>query len=122
MQKVHYNLKQESLKALMLGKLKVEELVASDFTLVGIEQSGVDMRIGLDVALLAHERIVDQIVLIAGGTDFIPVAKVARKAGIDFLIDPMGSRLPQELLVQTNGVEDISSKFGRVQQKKASGS
>lgn len=69
------------------------------------------MRIGLDVASLAHGRTVDQIVLIAGDTDFIPVAKTDRRAGLDFLIDPMGHHLPSELILQSDGIEDISNEF-----------
>lgn len=107
----HYNLKQESLKRLLAGEVSVEELGEDDYTFVGLKQSGVDMRIGLDVASLAYERIVDQIVLIAGDTDFIPVAKTARKSGLDFLIDPMGHHLPDDLVIQTDGVEDISREF-----------
>ena len=107
----HYNLKQESLKKLLKGELTTTDLGQEDFTLVGLKQSGVDMRIGLDVASLAHGRTVDQIVLIAGDTDFIPVAKTARRAGLDFLIDPMGHHLPSELILQSDGIEDISNEF-----------
>lgn len=107
----HYNFKQESLKKLLSGELLVSDLQENDYTLVGLKQSGVDMRIGLDVASLAHQRLVDQIILVAGDTDFIPVAKAARKAGLDFLIDPMGHHLPHDLVLQTDGVEDISIDF-----------
>ena len=55
----------------------MDELGEDDFTLVGMKQSGVDMRIGLDVASLAEDHIVDQIVLIAGDTDFVPVAQAS---------------------------------------------
>lgn len=104
-----YSLKDESLKKLMSGDLPVDQLGEDDFTLVGLKQSGVDMRIGLDVSSLAHGRIVDQIILIAGDSDFLPVAKAARKAGIDFLIDPMGHHLPEDLIMQTDGVEDATT-------------
>lgn len=75
------------------------------------KQSGVDMRIGLDVASLAYERIVDQVVLIAGDSDFLPVAKVARRSGVDFLLDPMGHHVADSLKVQTDGIEDLSKAF-----------
>lgn len=108
----HYTLKQESLKRLIAGTVAVDDLGERDFVLVGLKQSGVDMRIGLDVSSLAHGRIVDQIILIAGDSDFLPVAKAARKAGIDFLIDPMGHHLPEDLIMQTDGVEDLSGGKG----------
>ena len=105
---MHFNLKEESLKKSLAKKIAVDDLDEKDFTLVGMKQSGVDMRIGLDVASLANEKIVDQIILIAGDTDFVPVAKTARRAGVDFLIDPMGHNLPAEFIRQVDGVEDLS--------------
>lgn len=93
--------------------ITVDDLTEEDFTLVGMKQSGVDMRIGLDVASLASEKIVDQIILIAGDTDFVPVAKVARRAGVDFLVDPMGHKLPEEFVRQVDGVEDLSATLVR---------
>lgn len=109
----HYTLKQESLSRLMRGEIAATDLGPDDFTLVGIKQSGVDMRIGLDVASLSFGGIVDQIVLIAGDSDFLPVAKAARRAGVDFLIDPMGHNLPKGLVVETDGVEDLTSECRR---------
>lgn len=108
MNRPYFDLKQESLKALLDKKITVDDLTESDFTLRGLKQSGVDMRIGLDVASLANGHIVDQIILIAGDSDFVPVAKAARRAGVDFLIDPMGKKLPDELVLQVDGVEDLT--------------
>jgi len=47
------------------------------------------MRLGLDVASLAYQRHVNQIVLISGDADFVPAAKLARRLGSDFILDPM---------------------------------
>ncbi len=47
------------------------------------------MRIGLDIASLAYKKQIDQIILIAGDSDFVPAAKLARREGIDFILDPM---------------------------------
>lgn len=57
-----------------------------------IDQKGVDMKIGLDIASLAYKKQVDQIVLISGDSDFVSAAKLARREGIDFILDPLGSR------------------------------
>ena len=103
-----FTLKQESLKRLMRDEMSVSDLCEIDFVLTGIKQSGVDMRIGLDVASLSSNRIVNQIVLIAGDSDFVPVAKAARRAGVDFLIDPMGHHISKELRVQVDGIEDLT--------------
>jgi uncharacterized LabA/DUF88 family protein len=39
------------------------------------------MRIGLDIASLSYKKQVDQIILIAGDSDFVPAAKLARREG-----------------------------------------
>lgn len=106
----HYNLREESLKQLLNGNKAISQLDESDYVLVGLKQTGVDMRIGLDVASLGHDRLVDQIVLIAGDSDFIPVAKAARKAGLDFIVDPMGHNVSKELIRQVDGIEDLSAR------------
>ncbi len=105
---MHYSLKRESLRGLLSGDVDVKSLSESDFHLVGLKQSGVDMRIGLDVASLANSRTVDQIILIAGDADFVPVAKVARRAGVDFLLDPMGHHITGEMQLNVDGIEDLT--------------
>ena len=37
-----------------------------------LNQKGVDMRIGLDIAALSYKRLVDRIILISGDSDFVP--------------------------------------------------
>ncbi|MFN7923487.1 MAG: NYN domain-containing protein [Bryobacteraceae bacterium] len=69
-----------------------------------IRQKGVDMRIGLDIAALSFKRQVDQIVLIAGDYDFVPAAKLARREGIDFILDPMWQEVPEDLHEHTDGL------------------
>ena len=106
---VHFAIKQETVKRLVRGEVSPRRLKDSDFVLTGMKQAGVDMRIGLDVASLASGHIVDQIILIAGDADFVPVAKVARRAGVDFLVDPMGHHVSDELVRQVDGIEDLSA-------------
>ena len=55
-----------------------------------IEQKGVDLRIGLDVAWLAMRRIVDAIVLVTGDSDFVPAMKFARREGLKVFLAPLG--------------------------------
>lgn len=50
------------------------------------------MRVGLDIASVSYKRQVDQIVLVAGDSDFVPAAKLARREGVDFILDPMWVR------------------------------
>lgn len=68
------------------------------------KQSGVDMRIGLDIASLSSDGIIDQIILIAGDSDFVPAAKMARRNGVDFLLDPMWQHVQPELLEHIDGL------------------
>lgn len=55
-----------------------------------VEQKGVDLRIGLDVALLSVKRIVDTIVLVTGDSDLVPAMKFARREGLWVCLDTMG--------------------------------
>ena len=63
-----------------------------DFSL-SLQQKGVDMKIGLDIASLSFKHQVDKIILIAGDSDFVPAAKLARTEGIDFVLDSLGQIL-----------------------------
>ena len=56
-----------------------------------IEQKGVDMRIGLDIATLALKRIVDAIVLVTGDADLVPAIKLARREGLQVFVDTLGA-------------------------------
>ncbi len=74
-----------------------------DFIL-NVTQKGVDMRLGLDVASMAYKRQVDQIILVAGDADFVPATKLARREGIDVVLDPMGGKAARDLLDHVDGV------------------
>lgn len=66
---------------------------------IDTKQKGVDMRLGLDVASLAFKRQVDQIVIVAADADFVPAAKLARREGIDVILERMGDRRAAEDLI-----------------------
>lgn len=68
---LEYHLKYEPTKKLCKGTIDISKLSQNDFTLK-IEQKGVDMKIGLDIASLAYKKQVSQIVLISGDSDFVP--------------------------------------------------
>jgi uncharacterized LabA/DUF88 family protein len=62
------------------------------------EQKGVDMRIGLDIATYADDRLTDRIILITGDTDCIPAMKHGRKSGIQMILVSLpGQHLAPEL-------------------------
>ena len=100
---VGYTLRPGSMKKLLQRKIDIDDLTISDFSL-DFKQKGVDMRVGLDIASLAHKRLVNQIVLIAGDSDFIPAAKHARREGIDFILDPMWQDVKPSLLEHIDGL------------------
>lgn len=100
-----FQLKPKPLKKLCAGRISVSDLTESDFS-VDITQKGVDMRIGLDIASLAERRVVNQIIMISGDSDFVPAAKHARREGIDFILDPMWATVADSLNEHVDGVRE----------------
>lgn len=99
-----FALKATVIDDLLSGKRQFADLTDNDFY-VEVKQKGVDMRIGLDVASLAYGGYVDQIILIAGDSDFLPVAKMARRHGLDFILDPMKQNIKSNLRIHVDGIE-----------------
>ncbi len=65
------------------------------------------MRLGLDVASLAFKGQVDQIVIVAADADFVPAAKLARREGIDVILDRMGDhRAAVDLIEHVDAIRD----------------
>lgn len=52
---------------------------------------------GLDIASLSIKKLVQKIVLISGDSDFVPAAKLARREGIYFILDPMRNPIKEDL-------------------------
>lgn len=92
-----------TVKELYSGKLKFEDLKPNHLKL-DVKQKGVDMRIGLDISSLAYKNQIDRIVLIAGDSDFVPAAKLARREGVDFILDPMWNNVSQDLHEHIDGL------------------
>lgn len=105
---LHYALKPQTVKKICSGRLQPQELKESDFIL-NIVQKGVDMKIGVDIASMAYKKQVNKMILIAGDSDFVPAAKLARREGIDFILDPMGSGIHEELSEHIDGL--VSPRF-----------
>ena len=98
-----YNLRPEVTKALLNGSKTLDNLRQEDFKL-NLTQKGVDMRIGVDISSIAFKAQVNQIILIAGDSDFVPAAKQARREGIDFILDPMGNSISDDLYEHIDGI------------------
>ena len=99
-----YNLKPEVTKDLCSGKRSIDSLTERDFAF-SAQQKGVDMKIGVDIASLAYKKQVQQIILIAGDSDFVPAAKLARREGIDFILDPMWNTIRPDLFEHIDGLK-----------------
>jgi uncharacterized LabA/DUF88 family protein len=83
--------------------LEGDTLTDADFE-YDVRQKGTDMRVGLDIASVTYKRHVDQIVLVAGDADFVPAAKLARREGIDFILDPMWGPIADDLHEHIDGL------------------
>ena len=101
------------IKDLCSGKTKLSDLKEEDFS-INFKQKGVDMRIGLDIASLAYKKQIDQIILIAGDSDFVPAAKLARREGIDFILDPMWATIKENLFEH---IDVLMSQWGNRSKK-----
>ena len=104
-----FRIKDKSMRRLCDGSKTFDELSEHDFEL-DLVQKGVDMRIGLDIASLAHKKQATKIVLISGDSDFVPAAKYARREGIDFVLDPMWQGIRPELNKHIDGLHSCTSK------------
>ncbi|HRP94839.1 MAG TPA: NYN domain-containing protein [Rhodocyclaceae bacterium] len=72
---------------------------------LGLRQKGVDMRIGLDIASLTLKKQADTIVLVAGDSDFVPAAKLARREGMEFILDPLWQKVNADLFEHIDGLQ-----------------
>lgn len=109
---LRYVLTPEAQKKLLRGSLAVDDLTEQDFTL-NTEQKGVDMRIGLDISSMAFKQQVTRIILISGDSDFVPAAKLARREGIDFILDPMDAKISDDLSEHIDGIRSHTHMFDK---------
>ena len=102
-QDIVYTFLPDVAKKLLKGDRKIESITQDDIY-ISLAQKGVDMRVGLDIASLAYKKQVTKIVLISGDSDFVPAAKLARREGIDFVLDPMGQGISTSLNEHIDGI------------------
>lgn len=103
-----WQIKSRHTKSLLDESIKVSDLKVDDIEFP-LNQKGVDMKVGLDIATLSFKEQVDQIILIAGDSDFVPVAKFARREGVDFILDPMLNPVDPSLLEHIDGLMTIKN-------------
>lgn len=102
-------IKTDMTKQLLNGRINVDNLKENDVTF-DIRQKGVDMKIGLDIASLSYKGLVDRIILVSGDADFVPAAKLARREGIDFILDPMWKNIDISLHEHIDGLKSTCPK------------
>ena len=100
----NWQIKEHKLKQLLRNEVQWSDLTNDDFY-YEYKQKAVDIKLGMDITILAHEQLVDVIVLIAGDADFVPAAKHARIKGVDFILDPMHQQVPPSLSEHVDGVQ-----------------
>ena len=98
-----WNIRPQRFKDLLAGTVTVAGLKEDD-VFHDVRQKGVDIKIGVDITSLALKKQVDRIVLIAGDADFVPAARLARREGIDFILDPMWNHIAPSLFEHIDGL------------------
>ena len=114
-----WTLSSKKLKQLLDGKIDVGD-ISEDDVILDFRQKGVDMRIGIDIVSLSLKGQVQRIVLIAADSDFVPAAKMARREGLDFVLDPMWVSIKGNLYEHIDGLKSQvanpkqASKLGQI--------
>ena len=98
-----WKISSKKLTGLLSGKVKIEDLQETDIK-YNMIQKGVDIKIGVDIVSLALKKQVDRIILISGDGDFVPAAKLARREGIDFILDNLWSNITPSLHEHIDGL------------------
>ena len=113
-----WRLTEKASKLLREGELKASELTDDHFTF-GLRQKGVDMRMGVDITSVTLKKQASTIILVAGDSDFIPAAKLARREGIEVILDPMWRSVSADLFEHIDGMHSgLSKKPSRPRIKK----
>lgn len=61
--------------------------------------------------MLSYKHQVDQIILISGDSDFVSASKLARREGIDFILDPLGATIKPALFEHIDGLRSCDKNF-----------
>ena len=103
-QPVQLQLSAEQAQQLLAAHDFWQNLQAGDVAL-GLRQKGVDMRIAIDIASLTLKKQVSTIVLVAGDSDFVPAAKLARREGMEFILDPLWQNVNDDLFEHIDALQ-----------------
>jgi uncharacterized LabA/DUF88 family protein len=91
-----------------------QHTITSENIRPSLQQKGVDMRIGLDIASLALKKQVSILVLVTGDSDFVPPMKFARKEGVQFAVVTFDHSVHADLLEHADLLLDIDIELDSV--------
>ena len=97
-------LKNEKLKDLLSKKITVESLTEDDIKPL-IKQKAVDMKMGLDIAMISIKKLADTLIIITGDADIVPALKLARREGMQVGLDPLWCPIQPELREHVDFIE-----------------
>ena len=83
-------------RRILRGEMPAADVTDRDFA-PAFRQKGVDMRIGLDIASITLKQQAGIIVLVSGDADFVPAAKLARREGVQFILDSLRQNVSADL-------------------------
>lgn len=101
--------KPEIIEKILKKQIDIKSVGENDVT-IDVRQKGVDMRIALDIASITFKKQANRIVLVSGDSDFVPAAKLARREGIDFILDPMWQKIPDDLFEHIDGLRSTYTR------------
>ena len=100
----YWQIRPNKVKDLISGKIQMSDLSPDD-VYYELKQKCIDMKIGVDIASISLKHFVDRIVLVSGDADFVPASKLARREGIDFILDPMNAMVDRSLFEHIDGMK-----------------
>lgn len=112
-------IKPEPLARLLKKQVTIDQLNDSDLR-YDVTQKGVDIKFGIDIASLAYKRLVEKIVLITGDSDFVPAAKLARREGLDVVLDPLWNHIAESLHEHIDGLKSVWPNSGSMTTRRPS--
>lgn len=87
-----------------MSRLPAPHAVAPGDFVPNMQQKGVDMKIGLDIAWIALKHVAGTLVLVTGDSDFVPVMKFARKEGMRVYLEHLGHPVSRDLKAHADRV------------------
>ncbi len=101
-----WTLTESATRRLLRREITADQLTERDVVYDTV-QKGVDMKLGIDIASIAYKKLADRVVLITGDCDFVPAAKLARREGLDVVLDPLWNRVAPSLHEHIDGLKSV---------------